>query len=64
MKTFHELHNALEELLSSAAYEFTKEVSIEAQKLLKEIALNDRLSAIDRQVLVKVWDRIQEWNKT
>lgn len=57
MKTFHELHNELEELLSDTA----AGDKVDVKSLIDEIHANQKLTETDKQILLKLSDRVIQW---
>lgn len=59
MKTFHELHNELEELL----YEAASGDKVDVKTRIDEIHANQRLTETDKQILLKLSERVMQWVK-
>lgn len=60
LKTFHELHNELEELL----YEAASGGNVDVMTCINEIHANQRLTETDKQILLKLSERVMQWVKS
>lgn len=62
IRSFHEIHNDLEEHLMKVSITPDDFDSEQCDKLKEEVFENSRLTDVDRQILITIYNRINNWS--